>query len=118
MLSPVAMQAGRYVAGLILDEVRLASNASVEAKPFRYVDKGTLATIGRNAAVGQIGRVQLTGFIGWIGWLVVHLYYLVGFRNRILVFSSWAWNYLKKDRPIRIITRATADPIVDRTTNE
>jgi NADH:ubiquinone reductase (H+-translocating) len=118
MLSPVAMQAGRYVAGLILDDVRAARNASVEAKPFRYVDKGTMATIGRNAAVGQIGRVQLTGFIGWIGWLVVHLYYLVGFRNRILVFSSWAWDYLKKDRPIRIITRATADPIVDRTTNE
>ena len=119
MLSPVAMQAGRYVARRILDDLRARAVATPRpAAPFRYVDKGTMATIGRNAAVGQIGRVGLTGFIGWMGWLVVHLYYVVGFRNRILVFSSWAWNYLKKDRPIRIITRADADPLVDEMSNE
>jgi NADH dehydrogenase len=113
MLSPVAMQAGRYVASLIADEaVPSSSRQGSVRKPFRYVDKGTMATIGRNAAVGQIGRIGLTGFVGWMGWLVVHLYYLVGFRNRILVFSSWAWNYLKKDRPIRIITRADEDTVV------
>ena len=119
MLSPVAMQVGRYLARWILDGHRARAEATPRpAAPFRYVDKGTMATIGRNAAVGQIGRVGLTGFIGWMGWLVVHLYYLVGFRNRILVFSSWAWNYLKEDRPIRIITRADADPLVDEMSNE
>jgi NADH dehydrogenase len=113
MLSAVAMQQGRYVARLILQEANAASGraAGQAPAPFRYRDKGIMATIGRNAAVGQIGGIGLTGFVGWIGWLVVHLYYLVGFRNRLFVFSSWAWNYLKKDRPIRIITRADDDPI-------
>ena len=114
MLSAVAMQAGRYVAGLIMDEVGSSSaGRQVAPKPFRYRDKGIMATIGRNAAVGQIAGVGLTGFIGWVGWLVVHLYYLVGFRNRMVVFASWAWDYLKRDRPIRIITRADDDPIVE-----
>jgi NADH dehydrogenase len=112
MLSPVAMQAGRHVARLIVDDVGSTDTASrTRRRPFRYVDKGTMATIGRNAAVGQIGGIGLTGFIGWVGWLVVHLYYLVGFRNRMVVFSSWAWDYFKKDRPIRIITRAQDDPV-------
>jgi NADH dehydrogenase len=113
MLSAVAMQAGRYVARLITDEMGSSSGGSSNGpKPFRYVDKGIMATIGRNAAVGQIAGVGLTGFVGWVGWLVVHLYYLVGFRNRMVVFASWAWDYLKRDRPIRIIVRADDDPIV------
>ena len=112
MLSAVAMQQGRYVARLILDETAPREKGALpprQSSPFRYFDKGIMATIGRNAAVGQIAGIGLTGFIGWVGWLVVHLYYLVGFRNRLFVFSSWAWNYLKKDRPIRIITRADDD---------
>jgi NADH dehydrogenase len=95
MLSPPAMQAGRYVAKHIL-------NGGART-PFRYRDKGTLATIGRRAAVGQVGRLSFTGFIGWIVWLVVHLYYLIGFENRLRVLLRWAWYYVRLDRPVRII---------------
>ena len=110
MLSPVAMQAGRFVARSILDG---AVPGGEPQRPFRYVDKGTMATIGRSAAVGQIKGIQLTGFIGWVGWLVVHIYYLIGFRNRLVVLGSWAWNYLRKDRPIRIVARSDPDPVAD-----
>lgn len=106
MLSPPAMQAGRYVARLILGESQPS---------FRYIDKGTLATIGRNSAVGQVGRLQFTGFIGWVVWLLVHIYYLIGFRNRLAVLMSWGWNYLRRDRPIRIVARADFDPLADET---
>jgi NADH dehydrogenase len=111
MLSAPAMQEGRYVARLIRDEVRRRPGA---ARPFRYLDKGVMATIGRNAAVAQIGALSLRGFIGWIGWLTVHIYYLIGFRNRLAVLASWGWNYLKKDRAIRIIARSDEDRLVDR----
>jgi NADH dehydrogenase len=110
MLSPPAMQQGRYVARLLAAEAR--SPGSLDAAPaFRYVDKGTMATIGRNAAVASIGPLRLTGFVGWVTWLLVHLYYLVGFRNRVAVFAEWGWEYLRRDRPIRIITRVDADPV-------
>lgn len=104
MLSPPAMQAGRYVARLILGESQPS---------FRYIDKGTLATIGRNSAVGQVGPLQFTGFIGWVVWLLVHIYYLIGFRNRLAVLMSWGWNYLRRDRPIRIVARADFDPLAN-----
>jgi NADH dehydrogenase len=106
MLSPPAMQAGRYVAREILD--------GPARRPFRYRDKGTLATIGRTAAVGQVGPLQFTGFIGWIVWLVVHLYYLIGFENRLLVLLRWAWYYWRLDRPVRVIVRADPDPMGSR----
>ena len=98
MLSPVAMQAGRYVAREILD--------GPSRHAFRYRDKGTLATIGRRAAVGQVGPFSFTGIIGWIVWLVVHLYYLIGFENRLQVLIRWAWYYVRLDRPVRMIIRA------------
>ncbi|MFN2490887.1 MAG: NAD(P)/FAD-dependent oxidoreductase [Actinomycetota bacterium] len=114
MLAPVAMQQGRYVARSIGAELdRASGEGSMEPKPFRYVDKGMLATIGRNAAVAQIGRLRLTGFIGWLAWLLVHIYYLVGFRNRLVVLASWGWTYFRKDRPIRIVVRAKRDPVAD-----
>ena len=75
-------------------------------RPFRYVDKGTLATIGRTAAVGEVGPLRFTGFIGWIVWLVVHLYYLIGFENRLIVMLRWSWYYVRYDRPVRAIIRA------------
>jgi NADH:ubiquinone reductase (H+-translocating) len=112
MLSAPAMQAGRYVARQIIDEGK--QGVSVRLPHFRYVNKGVMATIGRHAAVGVIGRFTFTGFFGWLMWLVVHLYYLVGFRNRIAVFALWGWNYLRKDRPIRIIAPAHRDPLVER----
>ena len=110
MLSPFAMEGGRHVAQVILQETQ-RGGAAVDVKPFRYVDKGTLATIGRNAAVGQVRDLRFTGFIGWMAWLVVHIYYLIGFRNRAAVLMQWGWNYLRKDRPIRIIARADEDDL-------
>jgi NADH dehydrogenase len=98
MVSPPAMQAGRYVARHILD--------AGTRRRFRYRDKGTLATIGRRAAVGQVGPLRFRGFPGWIVWLIVHLYYLIGFENRIRVMMRWAWYYLRLDRPIRVIVEA------------
>lgn len=101
MLSPPAMQGGRYVAASILDQVRRIRR---DRPPFDYVDKGTMATIGRNAGVAHLrGGLEFTGFLGWLTWLFVHIYYLIGFRNRIAALFSWAWDYLRHDRPIRII---------------
>ena len=101
MLSPPAMQGGRYVAASILD---LARGMQRDRPPFHYVDKGTMATIGRNAGVAHLrGGLEFTGFLGWLTWLFVHVYYLIGFRNRLAALSSWAWDYLRHDRPIRII---------------
>ncbi|MDP9331957.1 MAG: NAD(P)/FAD-dependent oxidoreductase [Actinomycetota bacterium] len=98
MVSPPAMQAGRYVARhIVKGDARRA---------FRYRDKGTLATIGRRAAVGEIGRLRFRGFFGWLVWLVVHLYYLIGFENRIRVMVRWAWYYVRLDRPVRLVVRA------------
>jgi NADH dehydrogenase len=105
MLSPPAMQEGRYVA-------RAIRHGGDPDRPFRYRDKGTMATIGRRAAVAQVGPVRLRGFLGWITWLVVHLYYLIGFRNRAAVLASWGWDYLRRDRPIRLIVRSGYDPVV------
>jgi NADH dehydrogenase len=91
------MQAGRYVARAILGRA---------PRPFRYRDKGTLATIGRTAAVGQVGRLRFRGSLGWVVWLVVHLYYLIGFGNRLFVMLRWSWYYLRDDRPVRVVIRA------------
>jgi NADH:ubiquinone reductase (H+-translocating) len=105
MLSPPAMQEGRYVA-------RAIRAGGEPAAQFRYRDKGTMATIGRRAAVAEVGPLRLRGFLGWITWLVVHLYYLIGFRNRAAVLASWGWDYLRRDRPIRLIVRSRFDPVV------
>ena len=104
MLSPPAMQEGRYVARAIL-------SGGEPARPFRYRDKGTMATIGRRAAVAQVGPLRVRGFLGWLTWLVVHLYYLIGFRNRVAVLASWGWDYLRRDRPIRLIVRSDYDAV-------
>ncbi|MEX2554666.1 MAG: NAD(P)/FAD-dependent oxidoreductase [Actinomycetota bacterium] len=102
MLSPPAMQAGRYVARSILGK---------EQPPFRYVDKGTMATIGRRAAVADVRGLKMKGTLGWLAWLFVHIYYLIGFRNRAAVLASWTWDYIRRDRPIRLILRSEADPV-------
>jgi NADH dehydrogenase len=98
-VAPVAMQQGRYVARLITDVI-----AGGRREPFVYRDKGSLATIGRASAVAQIGRVKLAGFLAWLLWLVVHILYLVGFRNRVVVLINWAWAYLTMSRGARLIT--------------
>ena len=111
MLSPPAMQGGRFVARAILAAAR--GESVKRLRPFHYVDKGAMATIGRNAAVAQTGPLRLSGFIGWLTWLIVHIYYLIGFRNRLAVLASWAWNYIRKDRSIRIIARSEGDPLTE-----
>jgi NADH dehydrogenase len=108
MLSPPAMQAGRYVAREIVH--------GPPPRPFRYRDKGTLATIGRTSAVGQVGPITFTGFIGWIVWLVVHLYYLIGFENRVQVLLRWAWYYVHLDRPVRMVIHAHPPPAIGQET--
>jgi NADH dehydrogenase len=104
MLIPVAMQEGRRVAATIGD---MARNGGATA--FVYKDPGIMATIGRNSAVAELGRVHLSGFLGWVMWLTVHLVNVVSFRSRILVLTNWAWDYLFYDRPIRLILRAFPD---------
>jgi NADH dehydrogenase len=92
-VAPVAIQMGRYAARLVSG--RLTGR---NIRPFHYRDKGNLATIGRNSAVADLHVVRLSGFLAWIVWLVVHLWYLIGFRNRFLVFAQWAFSYFSGGR--------------------
>ena len=101
-VAPVAMQQGRYVGRVIRD--RLVGKST---PPFRYRDKGNLATIGRAAAVADIKGLHLSGFAAWVTWLVVHLWYLVGFQNRVLVFIRWSVSFLTHGRGARLITHTT-----------
>jgi len=98
-VAPAAIQEGRHVAGNILRSLR-----GRPLEPFRYHDKGSLATIGRSAGVADFGRIKLSGFPAWLAWLVVHIFFLIGFRNRFLVLFEWAWVYLTYDRGARLIT--------------
>jgi NADH dehydrogenase len=100
-VAPVAMQAGRYVASVIIQDVQ---HPQREHAPFRYHNKGNLATVGRSFAVLEIGKLRLTGFIAWVLWLIIHIFYLIGFRNRFLVFFQWTWAYLTFQRGTRLIT--------------
>lgn len=96
--APVAMQQGRYIARTILDDM-----AGRRRVPFRFHDKGQMATIGRSRAIVQTGKWKFAGFFAWIVWLLVHIYYLTGFRNRLLVVINWAWSYLTFRRGARLI---------------
>lgn len=99
MMAPVAMQQGRYIAKMLLNRIRGAT-----LHPFRYVDKGSMATIGRKSAVAAAFGLSFSGFAAWLVWLVLHLYYLIGFRNRIVVLLNWAWYYWFHERQVRLIT--------------
>ncbi len=100
-LAPVAKQQGEYIARLL--KARLAGKAP--AGPFRYRDFGTMATIGRGAAVAKFGqRVQVTGFIAWVLWGLVHIFFLIGFRNRFTVLADWLWSYVTFQSGARLIT--------------
>jgi NADH dehydrogenase len=100
-VAPVAMQQGRYAARLI--QARLSGGG---LPPFRYHDKGSMATIGRAAAVADLGFVRFGGYPAWLAWLFIHLMYIVEFDNRVLVFVQWAWSYLTRNRSARLITHA------------
>ena len=97
--APVAMQAGRYAARTIVNDLRGRSRA-----PFHFVDKGQMATIGRSRAILEIGSLKLGGLLAWLLWLVIHIYYLTGFDKRLLVVTEWAWSYVTFARGARLIT--------------
>jgi NADH dehydrogenase len=98
-VSPVAMQMGRRVAGNIRNDL-----AGKPYEEFHYFDKGNMATIGRKAAIAEIGKLHLSGFMAWMAWLVVHIFFLIGFRNRFMVLFNWAWSYFTYQRGARLIT--------------
>ncbi|MEP7270794.1 MAG: hypothetical protein ABI882_04790 [Acidobacteriota bacterium] len=104
-VSPVAMQMG--------DSVGANIRRSLEGKPyeqFHYVDKGSMATIGRSRAIAEIGKLKLTGFTAWMAWLLVHIFFLIGFHNRAIVMFNWAWSYFTYQRGARLITGRRLNP--------
>jgi len=108
-VAQVAIQEGRFVARVIRREVEQGAKHA-ERPAFRYHDKGSLATIGRAAAVAQIGKFHISGYVAWLTWLFVHIFFLIGFRNRVLVFVQWAWSYFTYERGARLITGSTELP--------
>jgi NADH dehydrogenase FAD-containing subunit len=118
------MQQGRFVAKLIRQEVEarstrgqgapvfapFAKGGDFSRPTFHYWDKGSLATIGRAAAVAEFGKIHISGFVAWLAWLFVHILFLIGFRNRLLVFIQWAWSYVTYERGARLITGSTYLP--------
>ncbi len=107
-LSPAAMQEGRHAAKNIMRTIR-----GEPTSPFHYRDKGTLATIGKAAAVADIAGLHLSGLIAWLMWLFVHIFFLIGFRNRFIVIVEWAWTYVRNDRGARLIT-GNVEPLLER----
>jgi NADH dehydrogenase len=105
-VAPVAMQQGRYVAKLI--QWRLGGKT---LPPFRYKNHGGMATIGRAAAVADLGWVRLSGLLAWVTWLFIHVLFLIEFENRLLVMLQWAWNYFTRNRSARLVTFVCPDPV-------
>ncbi|OFZ90284.1 MAG: pyridine nucleotide-disulfide oxidoreductase [Betaproteobacteria bacterium RBG_16_66_20] len=103
--APAAKQMGRLAALNVLNSLR-----NKQSRPFRYKDVGMLATIGRNSAVAVFGRLQLSGYPAWLLWLLAHIYFLIGFRNRIVVLIEWAWAYWTFERNARIVFQASERP--------
>jgi NADH dehydrogenase len=97
-VAPVAMQQGRYLAKSLIARLK-----GKKVEPFKYIDKGNLATVGRAFAIAEYKGLKVSGFFAWVLWLVVHIYYLIGFRNRAIVLMEWAWGYLTFQRGARII---------------
>jgi NADH dehydrogenase len=98
-ICPVAIQQGGYAAKLILNRLK-----DKPTKAFRYVDKGSMAVIGRHAAVVKLGRLKFGGFPAWLTWIFIHIAYLIEFDNKLVVLVRWAWNYLTKKKGARLIT--------------
>jgi NADH dehydrogenase len=98
-LCPVAIQMGEYAARAIRSDL-----AGRPRKPFHYWDKGQLAVIGRGQAVADIWKLHFGGFVAWLAWIFVHIFFLIGFRNRVMVLLEWAWSYITYSRGARLIT--------------
>lgn len=118
-VAQVAMQEGRFVANLIRKEIPQGAPRFPHSEPeggnlsrpaFHYHDKGSLATIGRAAAVAEIGKLHMSGYPAWLTWLFVHILFLIGFRNRLLVMIQWAWSYFNYERGARLITGSNSLP--------
>lgn len=107
-VAPAALQMGKYVGKLLGTELKRGAPEQ-ERKPFNYWDKGTLATIGRGKAVADIGRFKFGGVVAWLLWVFVHIFFLVGFRNRLMVLIEWAYAYVTFHRGARLITGGTQD---------
>jgi NADH dehydrogenase len=98
-VAPVAIQQGKAAAKNILQDLK-----SEPRTRFHYFDKGSLATIGRAAGIAEFGKIHISGFLAWLAWLFVHIFFLIGFRNRVLVMIQWAWSYFTYERGARLIT--------------
>ncbi|HEY6349199.1 MAG TPA: NAD(P)/FAD-dependent oxidoreductase [Candidatus Angelobacter sp.] len=112
-LAAVKMKDGKFVPGLAPAAIQMGKFAARQIKrilhgksreDFRYVDKGTLATIGRSKAVADLGRLHFSGYLAWLAWLFIHLLFLIGFRNRFMVMAEWAWDYITYNHSARLIT--------------
>jgi NADH:ubiquinone reductase (H+-translocating) len=126
-VAPVAILEGRYVAKVLRHEIEAGETSAGKLdrrKPFHYFDKGSLATIGRAAAIAQFGKIHISGFLAWLAWLFVHILFLIGFQNRVLVLTQWAWSYFTYERGARLITGGTHLPgwhglsLLDRGAND
>lgn len=126
-VAPVAMQQGRYVAKLVQTRLGHGSRSSRSGESsgqgegpgaFRYRDKGSLAVIGRNAAVAKLGPWKSAGFLAWLMWVFVHIGYLIEFDNKLLVLFQWAWSYFTRNRGARLITGNDPLPLVDPTASD
>ena len=106
-IAPAAMQMARHVARIIENELNYPGTAARPA--FKYWDKGTMATIGRTAAVAQVGRIHISGWLAWLAWLSIHLIFLIGLRNKLAVMLQWTYSYFAYKRGARIITSLPAD---------
>jgi len=104
-VAPLALQEGRAAAKSIASDLR-----NTPRKNFHYLDKGSLATIGRAAAIAQFGKLHISGYFAWLAWLFIHIFFLIGFRNRLIVLIQWAWSYLTYERGARLITGDTTLP--------
>ena len=107
-VAQVAMQQGEYVAGLV--QARLKGNGLA---PFEYKDKGSLAVIGRHAAVADLGYARFSGFFAWLIWIFIHIRFLIEFDNKLLVLIQWAWNYFTRKRRARLITGGDPFPLIE-----
>jgi NADH dehydrogenase len=107
-IAPVAMQQGQYVADYIKQQLQ-----GLKPALFHYFDKGTVAVIGRNAAVAQIRSLKIAGFPAWLAWVFIHIWYLIGFDNKLMVMFQWAWNYFTRKRGARLITGPDPFPLVE-----
>ncbi|MDZ7806233.1 MAG: NAD(P)/FAD-dependent oxidoreductase [Gracilimonas sp.] len=103
-LAPVALQQGKYLGGLIKNDLK-----GRPRKDFEYVDKGTMATIGRAKAVADIRGFKFSGFFAWLLWGLIHIFFLIGFRNRVRVFAEWIWHYITFKRGVRLIAKKDED---------